>query len=208
MGPTFAGEYPKDDHTNGHPSGYLRRTFKLFANVRPVRSWRQLNPLIPDAVLGRGGEGRLLARKRPGSRAGKGLLTEAGLKSPIFYSKDIAIDGAAILEKLSAMQMEGIVSKNVEAPYRSGRNESWLKINSVQGAKFPIVGFVKDPRRRGAAFRQAGGEGLRLCQVGTGFNRKSSMEIRKKLDAIVSSKSRLGKDPRLKGASWVLRADR
>ena len=25
MGPTFAGEYPKDDHTNGHPSGYLRR---------------------------------------------------------------------------------------------------------------------------------------------------------------------------------------
>src|SRR6516162_7780260 len=63
-------------------------------------------------------------------------------------------------------------------------------------------------RRRGAAFRQAGGKGLRLCQVGTGFNRKSSMEIRKKLDAIVSSKSRLGKDPRLKGASWVLRADR
>ena len=28
MGPTFAGEYPKDDHTNGHHSGYLRRTFK------------------------------------------------------------------------------------------------------------------------------------------------------------------------------------
>jgi 3-isopropylmalate dehydrogenase len=48
MGPTFAGEYPKDDHTNGHPSGYLRRKFKLFANVRPVRSWPQLNPLIPD----------------------------------------------------------------------------------------------------------------------------------------------------------------
>jgi 3-isopropylmalate dehydrogenase len=36
MGPTLAGEYPKDDHTNGHPSGYLRRKFKLFANVRPV----------------------------------------------------------------------------------------------------------------------------------------------------------------------------
>jgi hypothetical protein len=34
------------------------------------------------------------------------------------------------------------------------------------------------------------------------------MEIRKKLDAIVSSKSRLVKAPRLKGASWILRADR
>jgi 3-isopropylmalate dehydrogenase len=48
MGPTFAGEYPTDDHTKGHPSGYLRRTFNLFANVRPVRAWPQLNPLIPD----------------------------------------------------------------------------------------------------------------------------------------------------------------
>jgi 3-isopropylmalate dehydrogenase len=48
MGPTFAGEYPKDDHTKGHPSGYLRRVFKLFANVRPVRAWPQLDPLIPD----------------------------------------------------------------------------------------------------------------------------------------------------------------
>jgi len=86
-----------------------------------------------------------VAHKRPGSCAGRGLLTEAGLKAPIFYSEDFAIDGAATLEKLSAMQMEGIVSKNVEAPYRSGRNESWLKIKCVQRAKFPIVGFVKDP---------------------------------------------------------------
>jgi hypothetical protein len=56
--------------------------------------------------------------------------------------------------------------------------------------------------------RQAGGEGLRLCQVSAGFNGHSSMEIRKKVDAIVSYKSRLVKASRLKGASWVLRADR
>jgi len=61
-----------------------------------------------------------VAHKRPSSCAGKGLLTEAGLKSPIFYSEDFAIDGAAMQENLSAMQMEGIVSKNAEAP-RTGR---------------------------------------------------------------------------------------
>ena len=48
MGPTSAGEYPKDDPMRGHPSGYLRRNFSLFANVRPVKAWPQLNPLIPD----------------------------------------------------------------------------------------------------------------------------------------------------------------
>ncbi|NLS06073.1 isocitrate/isopropylmalate dehydrogenase family protein [Rhizobium sp. P32RR-XVIII] len=48
LGPTFAGEYPKDDPIRGHPSGFLRRHFKLFGNVRPVEAWSQFNPLIPD----------------------------------------------------------------------------------------------------------------------------------------------------------------
>ena len=48
LGPTFAGEYPKDDPLKGHPSGYLRKNFALFANVRPVKAWPQLNPLISD----------------------------------------------------------------------------------------------------------------------------------------------------------------
>jgi 3-isopropylmalate dehydrogenase len=48
LGPTFAGEYPADDPIRGHPSGYLRRNFGLFANVRPVTAWPQLNPLIAD----------------------------------------------------------------------------------------------------------------------------------------------------------------
>src|SRR5262245_9062082 len=48
VGPTFAGEYPKDDPYRGHPNGYLRRNYKLFANVRPVQAWPQLEPLIPE----------------------------------------------------------------------------------------------------------------------------------------------------------------
>ena len=48
LGPTSAGEYPKDDPMRGHPSGYLRRNFSLFANERPVKAWPQLSPLIPD----------------------------------------------------------------------------------------------------------------------------------------------------------------
>lgn len=46
VGPTFAGEYPKDDPYRGHPNGFIRRHFKLFANVRPVEAWSQLDPLI------------------------------------------------------------------------------------------------------------------------------------------------------------------
>jgi len=80
----------------------------------------------------------------------------------------------------------------------------------VQRAKFPIVGFVKDPAGVAALplAKRERKTSSNVGKVGTGFNRKSSMEIRKKLDAILSSKSRLAKAPRLKGATWVLRADR
>ena len=85
-----------------------------------------------------------------------------------------------------------------------------MKIKCVQRAKFPIVGLVKGAcRRRGAPLaKRERKDFVYVGKVGTGFNRKSSMEIRKKLDAILSSKSRLANAPRLKGATWVLRADR
>ena len=51
VGPTFAGEYPQDDPMRGHPNGFIRRHYKLFANVRPVQAWPQLDPLVPDVNI-------------------------------------------------------------------------------------------------------------------------------------------------------------
>jgi bifunctional non-homologous end joining protein LigD len=71
------------------------------------------------------------------------LFDETGLKSPIFYSEDFAIDGAAMPKKLCACsgrhrlkECRGTVPVGAKA---------WLKIKCVQRAKFPIVGVVKDP---------------------------------------------------------------
>ena len=38
VGPTFAGEYPKDDPYRGHPNGYIRRPFGPFFNFHNL-SW-------------------------------------------------------------------------------------------------------------------------------------------------------------------------
>jgi len=51
VGPTYAGEYPKDDPVRGHPNGFIRRHYKLFANVRPVEAWPQLDPLVPEVNI-------------------------------------------------------------------------------------------------------------------------------------------------------------
>ena len=76
---------------------------------------------------------------------------------PVLFSEHLIGDGQKMFEHAAKLNWEGIISKRADAPYRSERNENWLKIKAVQKGKFPVVGFVKDPtRRRGAVPRQAG----------------------------------------------------
>jgi len=96
------------------------------------------------------------------------LFEETGLKSPIFYSEDFAIDGAAMSEKLCAMQWKAS-SQECRGIVPLGRNEAWLKIKCLSRAKFPIIGFVKDPAGV-AALPLAKRERKDFVYVGTGFN--------------------------------------
>ena len=62
---------------------------------------------------------------------------------------------------------------NVPTPYRSERTEAWLKIKTVQKAKFPVVGFVKDPTGVAALYlgKREGNELVYVGKVGTGWSR-------------------------------------
>jgi bifunctional non-homologous end joining protein LigD len=100
---------------------------------------------------------------------------------------------------------EGIISKKADAPYRSERGDAWIKIKCVQRAKFPVVGFVKDPTGV-AALHLANKVGLELIyigKVGTGWSRTVSSRIRKQLETVVSSKSKLTKLIRAPNTTWV-----
>jgi bifunctional non-homologous end joining protein LigD len=79
------------------------------------------------------------------------LLGENGIELPIIYSEHLKGDGQEMFEHAAKLNFEGIVSKNAQAPYRSDRNEGWLKIKTVQKGKFPVIGFVKDPNGVAAA---------------------------------------------------------
>jgi hypothetical protein len=66
-------------------------------------------------------------------------------KQFLVHARDNASDGQEMFEHAAKLNFEGIVSKNATAPYRSGQNEGWLKIKTVQKGKFPVFGFIKDP---------------------------------------------------------------
>jgi bifunctional non-homologous end joining protein LigD len=73
------------------------------------------------------------------------LLGENDIELPVLFSEHLVGDGQKMFEHATKLNWEGIISKRANAPYRSERNENWLKIKAVHKGKFPVVGFIKDP---------------------------------------------------------------
>jgi bifunctional non-homologous end joining protein LigD len=110
-----------------------------------------------------------------------------------------------MFEHAVKLNWEGIISKRADDPYRSDRNEGWLKIKTVMKGKFPVIGFVKDPTGVAALYlgKQEGKDLVYMGKVGTGWSRTVSSQIRKQLDTVVSPKSKLTKPVKKPKATWV-----
>ena len=84
--------------------------------------------------------------------------------------------GRALLESACRLELEGIVSKRLDAPYRAGKTGCWLKSKCRPGLEVVIGGWVEEP---GGGFKSllAGvheGRGLRYVgSVQTGFGAAS-----------------------------------
>jgi bifunctional non-homologous end joining protein LigD len=104
----------------------------------------------------------LIERKRILKR----LFDETGLGAPILFGEHMVASGAEMFEAARKLNYEGIVSKKADAPYRSGRSEAWVKVKCAQRAKFPVVGFVKDPTGV-AALHLGRKQGKDLVYMGT-----------------------------------------
>lgn len=133
------------------------------------------------------------------------LLVESDTPPPVLFSEHLIGDGQQMFEHAANLNWEGIISKRADAPYRSERNENWLKIKAVHKGKFPVVGFVKDPTGVAALYlgKEEGGDLVYMGKVGTGWSRTVSSQIRKQLDTVVSPKSKLTKPVRKPKATWV-----
>jgi bifunctional non-homologous end joining protein LigD len=133
------------------------------------------------------------------------LLGENDIGLPIIYSEHLIGDGQEMFRHAIKLNWEGIISKRADAPYKSERNENWLKIKNVKKGKFPVIGFVKDPTGVAALYlgKRDGKDLVYIGKVGTGWNRTMSSQIRKQLDTVVSPKSKLSKPLKKPKATWV-----
>lgn len=64
------------------------------------------------------------------------------------YSTHVVGQGARVLAKACRRGLEGIVSKRKDAPYRSARTRTWLKVKCLNRQEFVAVGFTEPRGRR------------------------------------------------------------
>jgi bifunctional non-homologous end joining protein LigD len=133
----------------------------------------------------------------------------ASLQQPqIRYVQHIQSRADAVLKFACEMQLEGIVSKQLSAPYESTRSGSWTKSKCRTGHEVIIGGWTMD----GGALRSLlvgvnrGPHLVYVGRVGTGFSQRSLAPLMPRLRALASEENPFqgGEVPRLPGkVRWV-----
>lgn len=110
------------------------------------------------------------------------------------YSEHFDEDGDLILRHACRLSLEGVVSKNRTAPYRSGRGNDWIKAKCSQRQEFIVAAFVPSttsPKAIGSLVLGYYDDGdlVYAGKVGTGFTSKLAHDLRKRLEKLQVQKT-------------------
>ncbi|WP_456843558.1 DNA ligase D [Bradyrhizobium sp. USDA 4486] len=114
--------------------------------------------------------------------------------SQIRYVEHFESGGDAVLQSACKLELEGVVSKKLDAPYRSGRTESWTKAKCRAGHEVVIGGYkTTDGKFRSLMAGVHRGDHLAFVgMVGTGFGADKVKRIMPSLKAMEAKESPFG----------------
>jgi bifunctional non-homologous end joining protein LigD len=126
----------------------------------------------------------------------KALLAQANGRrkaTVVRFSDHVIGQGPAFFRLACEQQLEGIVSKRRDAPYRAGRGTSWVKTKCMQRQELVIGGFTDpDGSRTGIGALLLGvydrGALVYAGKVGTGFSSRTLAELRAALGPLEVAK--------------------
>src|SRR5215210_2705923 len=136
-------------------------------------------------------------------------LVGEGRPPLILYAEHIVGHGEKLFEAMCEAGQEGIISKRADAPYRSGRTKSWLKIKCTYRQEFVILGWSESDKK-GRGFRalllgvHEDGRLRYAGKVGTGFSNQVQHDLRARFEKIAAAKP-AASVPRAdaRGAHWL-----
>ena len=142
----------------------------------------------------------------------KQLLERANATGAISYSEHFEEDGRMVWQQACNMQLEGILSKRADAPYVSGRSDTFIKAKCATEQEFVVGGYSPStamPRAIGAlvAGYYRDGKLIYAGRIGTGYTHATARELWKRLHPLEIDKPPFDEIPpaeaRRRDVNWV-----
>jgi bifunctional non-homologous end joining protein LigD len=107
------------------------------------------------------------------------------------YVDHFETGGEAVLQSACRMHLEGIVSKRLDAPYRSDRSESWVKSKCRAGHEVVIGGWTGEAGQLRSLLVgvHRGDKLVYVGRVGTGFGAEKVRRVLPRLEKLAADKS-------------------
>jgi bifunctional non-homologous end joining protein LigD len=124
----------------------------------------------------------------------KRLLEKRKGAKLIRYVDHFEVRGDAMMQSAHSMLLEGIISKKLDAPYRSGRSESWTK-TKIRSGQEVVLGGWKTTNGKFRSLMAGVHRGKQLEYVGivgTGFGQDTVRRIMPALKKAAADKSPFG----------------
>src|SRR3546814_1805112 len=121
------------------------------------------------------------------------------------YSEPCEEDGELVLRHACRLSLEGVVSKDRDAPYRSGRGKDWVKSKCTERQVLVVAGFVPSTTSRKAIGSlllgyYEGGKFVYAGRVGTRFTQKVAQDLYKPLAKTAQPKCPFARQPPVEAA--------
>jgi bifunctional non-homologous end joining protein LigD len=184
----------EDAVLDGELVAFVRGDSTSFAELREVLGGRSRRPLTFVAFDILAAAGRDL-RDEPWAARRKELeRVVVPDDEAVRFVTRLGSDGKRAFARACRAGLEGIISKRIDAPYRSARTREWLKVKCDRRQEFVAIGFTPPTHRAdslGALVLAVHRGGvLEYCgKVGTGFDRETKRDLRRRLERVARKTS-------------------
>ena len=182
-----------------------RSSFQRLQNAFDAGRDADIVYYVFDAPFLGGHDLRALALTERKKRLTKALKPAAQVR----LSEHLEGEAAQVLEQACKLGLEGLIGKQVDSVYMSGRSKSWVKLKCRQRQDFVIGGYTAPGGSRtgfGALLVGYYDEKERLTfagKVGTGFDEALLSSLTRRLAALKRSDAPFVNPPRERGITWV-----
>jgi bifunctional non-homologous end joining protein LigD len=128
------------------------------------------------------------------------LLKGTNRNGVVRLSDHFEINGSDMYRHACQHNLEGLISKRRDAPYRSGRSESWIKTKCHQAQEFVVAGYKDSTHLKGAIGALVlgyyeNGELRYAGRSGTGYSVAAAQDLWQRLQPLRVDKPAFGQVP-------------